>query len=228
MTLIISLGNTCNVRQQINEYHKNTETHFFDWLYTNFITIIQILDEIIIPTNLLDIENFGKLKDIKNIDDANKECYTIAHKYINLYAAHDIPITIDFDSGLISFVEKYKRRLKRFKSVLLDDNIIDFIHMVDSHHTIPYMPSVDDIKTFFLLIKKINPNKKCNLHILLKPELKKYNLVATTNYNDIPNIYVYDLLHVNSKKEPFYMEYHLNWNIVFDNIKKIYIRNLYF
>ena len=86
MTLIISLGNTCNVRQQINEYHKNTETHFFDCLYTNFITIIQILDELITPRNLLDIENLDKLKNIRNIDDANKECYTIAHKYINLYA----------------------------------------------------------------------------------------------------------------------------------------------
>jgi hypothetical protein len=53
---------------------------------------------------------------------------------------------------------------------------IHFIHGIDYQFLDAYFPTLDDINTFFNIIKSINPNNRIYLHIVLPPKYENINL----------------------------------------------------
>ena len=72
---IISLGHACQVKFNIDRLFRRDETHFFDWLITDFKTVLHIFKNINDP-NLITKEKFTD----KPVYKPGKSWYAPFHK----------------------------------------------------------------------------------------------------------------------------------------------------
>jgi len=214
---IISIGFGCQVSHNIEKFFGPKETNFFDWIITDFKSVLHILKNIN-NEDLLIKSKFTNKDVFKNHDDyIDHHFHKIECIEFKMISYHDLPINIDFIDSMDDFIEKYNRRLIRFKKFINSDENLHMVHCLDHMCTEPYIVTKEDIFNFKKYLFEINPNNKCFLHILIPP---KYNIAL----NDLveENVYVYNLkdmqyenVLVDWKNENF------NWNKVFDNIKTI-------
>lgn len=166
--MLISLGSACKVRQAIQE-HLNVDTlesNMFDWVISNFATVlyfIQHIDKPIIDSDFYDTN----LSYHKN--------RLVNHTKLRFNTIHDCDPYQIYETELPLLVKKYNRRLIRLKNHILNEQQIDFIHLVDceDNHNLSdtklYIPSSEEVTSFFEGIRKINPMCNVRLHILLPP-----------------------------------------------------------
>lgn len=214
---VISLGHACQVKENINKYYKNLnnrETQIFDWLVTDFKTIIFILHELIKPTELLQRDKF-------TTDNVNMNCncwvdgfHKIEHISIKLISVHDFPITSTFCDTVDTFIETIHRRLDRLHGLITSNNVIHFIHMLDHQFAACYVPTQKDICELFDIIKQINSTCQCHLHILIPPKYSDIQIKTIHN-----NVYIYHLDDSNPNSEKIdWRNYNFNWDVVFKKI----------
>jgi len=224
--MLFPLGCSCKLRYSIERFtNKNKESNIFDWVLTNFDTILYY------------VENIDK--EIKSDDfyDANITIYDskiVNHKKIRFSSVHDFPLKISYEENMIKFIEMVNRRLKRFKNTILNTENIDFIHTLDVnneynfHHNEDfrksnlYIPSNKSVNQFINIIKKINNKLNFRLHILIPPNSNDdYDLIKPLE--NINNVKIHYLTK-DDNIEPFmYQCRHWSWNDVYI---KIFSNNL--
>uniref|UniRef100_A0A6C0E1T5 Papain-like cysteine peptidase n=1 Tax=viral metagenome TaxID=1070528 RepID=A0A6C0E1T5_9ZZZZ len=161
---IISLGSNCYIKMFLDSHLKKEETQFFDYIGTSMWSINELIKN-----------DFQGLYDYKNFE--KKHILNKGDKYIftnNLYYVrfkHDFNQNfssnvndIKEDKKFLEFVNKYKRRQKRFMEILNSkENILFIRYEEDNKDRIKYYEEKDEIEfiyEFMKILKTINPNKK--------------------------------------------------------------------
>jgi hypothetical protein len=223
--MLISLGGSCKVREAIqrNLNQNSLETNMFDWVISNFDSVLYFLRNIDTPI----VEN--------DFYDTGNTCLhhkIIFHKTLRFDSIHDIDSNHIYENELPFFLEKYNRRLNRLKDNILNNKKINFIHLVDifDNFRVPnqqiYIPSTYQIQEFHNYVKKINPDCICNLHILIPPVYCKfYNKSFTFNITEINKLYLIDKTYIHyleqdeNKNPSFDQCLHWSWEKVFQFIE---------
>ena len=212
---IISLGFGCQVKFQISKLHLEQETHFFDWIISDFKTVLHILknindDKLIIGEKFTDQPVFMPGKSWH--DPFHKiECYDF-----KMITIHDFPSNKNYIDCMDKFVKRYNRRLSRIKKLINSDENIHMIHCIDHLFTEGYIINNDDINNFKAYLSNINPKNNCFLHIAIPPKYKNIDL----NYLIQDKVYVY---YLNDTEECVadWTNQNFNWKIIFDNINNL-------
>ena len=197
------MGFGCQVIHNITKYFGKTESNFFDWLITDFKSVLYVLKNIN-NTDLITVDKF------KN-DGKNR----VEHTDFKMISIHDINETDEYLDKINEFILKYNRRLDRLKNFIKSDENIHLVHCIDHRYSIGYLITKEDIIYFKKYLNDINPNNKCILHIAIPPNYNK-----DLNYLIQDNVYVYYLSDT-KEGEISWTNENFNWNIIFDNIKKI-------
>ena len=212
---IISLGHACQVKFNIDRLFKSDETNFFDWLVTDFKSVLYILqnidnEELITKSKFTDKEIFkpGKSWCIPY--------HKIEHIDFKMISVHDFPSNMDYMDYMDEFILKYNRRLYRLKNLINSDENIHMIHCIDHQFTDGYIITNDDICNYKKYLYNIYSNNNCFLHIVIPP---KYNNIDFNNLIQ-DRAYVY-YLHDTKEGIKNWKNINLNWNIIFDNINNI-------
>ena len=223
MNTIISLGNSCKVRHAIQRHLKtNTlETNMFDWVLSNFESVLYFIRHIDKPL----------VKD--DFYATNLKCFphrVVKHVNIRFDTLHDVIFDNPYETEIDILVDKYNRRLKRLKDIILSNKKIHFIHVVDvdyNYNLSNYIdiPSLEEISTFNKIIKNINTNCIYYLHILIPPQDCKY-YKKKFNYDKTEveklagnNIFVYFLTQIETLENYTDFCSHWSWYDVFKNIE---------
>jgi len=176
--MLFSLGGACVIKYFIDKSsHTNSVTQLFDWMISDFESIIFILKNI--DENIFCENSFTLLDVYCNSNGSWTDCHKIEHKQMRFISIHDISKDLDYNRNVHSYVDKCVRRLKRFKDILINNRKIKFIHLINS--TIQndmgnyngYCPNDNDVNLFFDLVRKINPNLDVELHILYVPRFEQ-------------------------------------------------------
>ena len=110
--MIIGLGTDCGVRYNLNKYFEyNNATHFFDYVNTNFKTILHILSDKFDYNTELTKENFNYTNATNS--DFNRKCHIIVAKNFYFKSVHDALITLNANESIDLVVDKYRRRYIR-------------------------------------------------------------------------------------------------------------------
>jgi len=221
--MIISLGNSCKVREAIQRYlgDSSLKSNFFDWVLSNFDSVLYFITNIHKPL----------IKD--DFYDTEKECFTrriVNHTNVRFDTFHDVVFDNPYEKEICELIEKYNRRLLRLKNIILNNEKKHFIHLVDCNYNFRtpdkniHIPSIDDILTFNKLIHDINPNCIYYLHILIPPQnCKIYKTNFSYEKTDVEklssnNVFVYFLTQCETV-EPYKEQCrHWSWFDVFNNI----------
>ena len=225
--MIVSLGNCCKVREAIQRYIKkdSLETNMFDWVISNFNSVLYFIGNI----------NKPLIKD--DFYDTKSQCYThriVEHKYIRFETLHDVVFNNPYKTEILILLDKYNRRLKRLHEIILSNNKLHFIHLVDFifNPKLPnkniYIPSLEELTTFDKLIKNINPNCNYYLHILIPPHHCKIYQTNNLSYdkNEVEklssnNVFIYFLTQDETIEPYLWQCRHWSWSDVFENINKL-------
>lgn len=220
MSKVVSLGSACLVKYNIDRFFGKDQTNFFDWLITDFKTVLFILKNID-NRDFLSKSNFtctGVMS--KGIEDQN-DSYKIEHNEIKMTSLHDIPTTNnDYLDGMDDFIAKYNRRLDRLKNVISGNNNVHMVYCLDFQYSGSNVSGIsnEDVKEYFGYINKINPNNNCFLHIVIPPKYSNLNL----DHLKTNNTYVYYLVDVyNRTNSAWWTNESFNWESIFNNIKLI-------
>lgn len=212
---IISLGSICQVKFNIDRLFKSQETYFFDWLITDFKSVLHILKNI----NNLELITKSKFTD-KEIFIPRKSWNIYNHKIecidFKMISVHDFPSNINYMDYMDEFILKYNRRLDRLKNLINSDENIHMIHCLDHQFTDGYIITNDDIFNYKKYLCDINSNNNCFLHIVIPPN---YNNIDFNNLIQ-DRVYVY-YLHDTQQGNNDWTNTNFNWNIIFDNINNM-------
>jgi hypothetical protein len=209
----ISLGFACRVRESIDRFNSfRSETNFFDWLLSNFITVVFIIQNINNPERFLTNNKFEKFQPSSN----NLTHYTVKHTQLFFESLHDFPVNINYDECMVNFLEKYKRRLERLKNIIINGNeVIHFIHMIPFTSMIP---SIENIYYFITGIQNINPKCKFYLHLLIPPDLHT-NDEQINKLQICHNVKIHYMLSIDPSQPKNEQQLDLNWNDTYNFIK---------
>ena len=168
---IISIGSTCQVKNSIDLIFKQEETNFFDWLITDFKSVLYVLKhnndtELITPSKFTNEEGFIAGRTFDN------DHHKMGHIYFKMISVHDFPLETPYMDMMNTFIEKYKRRLHRLIELIHSEDNIHMIHCLDHIYTDTATITSEDIYNYKLYLSNINQNHQCYLHIAIPP---KYN-----------------------------------------------------
>ena len=214
--MFISLGFACRVRESIDRFNGfRLETNFFDWILSNFTTVLFIIQHINYPQNFLTADKFIP----KGISKNNLTHNTVDHTQLFFSSLHDFPSNMSYDAYMPQFLDKYRRRLERFKNIIVTNKErIHFIHMIAFSNSIP---TIADVYNFVMAIKIINPNCDYYLHFFIPPELHAYgekiNALAICY-----NIKVHYLFSTDKSQPMNEQRLDLNWADTYRHIKAHY------
>jgi hypothetical protein len=211
--VFISLGFACLVRQSIDVYNGfRVETNFFDWLMTNFTTVLFIFQNINNPGSFLTVDKFTD----KGITENNLVHRFIEHKELYFNSLHDFPAELGYWDYIYSFIKKYERRMLRLKNIIQNNNEkINFIHYIS--YSI-YIPTIEQIYFFIMAIKEINTNCNFSLHLCVPPELH-FEVDKLNNLRICNNVNIHYMISDNSSINSQRTD--LNWNQIYKNIQNM-------
>jgi hypothetical protein len=212
---IISLGYGCQVKFNIDRLFKEEETNFFDWLITDFKSVLYILQNIH-NKNLITSSNFTDQEVFKPGKSWFEPFHKIECVNFKMISVHDFPSNIHYMDYMNEFISKYKRRLTRLKNMISSCENIHMIHCLDHQFTDAYIITNDDIDNYKKYLRVINPNNNCFLHIVIPP---KYNNIYF-NHLIQDKVYVY-YLNDTQQGNCDWANTNFNWNVIFDNIYSI-------
>jgi hypothetical protein len=214
--MILSLGHACQVKYQLDMLFGKKETHFYDWLVTDFKSVLYVLNNIN-DDAFLDKSQFTNSNVFYNRDSWVLTNHKIEHINFKMISVHDVLSTCDYVTQMDDFVAKYKRRLLRFKELIQSDDVIHMVCCIDHQYCDGYIMTNDDISTFFNLLYGINNNNKCTLHILLPPPYHELSLDITH-----PRAFIHKLTIINDIKHNWKND-NYNWADIFNTITSIRI-----
>ena len=212
---VISLGHACQVKFNIDRLFKQKETNFFDWLITDFKTVLYILQNI----NNNDYLNKLKFTDEEVFKPGKswiENCHKIECVEFKMISVHDFPSNIPYIDYIDEFIQKYNRRIDRLKNHINSSENIHMIHCIDHQFTDGYLITNDDIANYKKCLWEINNNNNCFLHIAIPPKYKDVDF----NYLIQDRVYIY-YLHYTAEGHNDWTNTNFNWNSIFDNINNI-------
>jgi hypothetical protein len=219
MSKVVSLGSACLVKYNIDRFFEKDKTNFFDWLITDFKSVLFILKNID-NRDFLSKSNFTCTGVMSKGIAEQYDSYKIEHNIIKMISLHDISTTTeDYLDGMDDFLAKYNRRLDRLKNIISGNTNVHMVFCLDfQYETNAPTISNEDVKEYFEYINKINPNNRCFLHIVIPPKYNNLNL----DYLKTNNTYVYYLVNVyNRTNSKWWTNESFNWETVFNSIKLI-------
>jgi hypothetical protein len=214
--MFISLGFACRVRESIDRFNGfRVETNFFDWIFSNFSTVLFIIQRINFPEQFLTADKFIH----KGIGSNNITHYTVDHSQLFLSSLHDFPSNMSYEDYMPEFLDKYKRRLERLNNIIITNKErIHFIHMIAFPNSIP---TIAEVYYFIIAIKHINPNCNYYLHFFIPPELYEHHEKINTLVI-CRNVKVHYLSSTNKDQPVNEQRLDLNWNDIYKNISYHY------
>jgi len=221
-SMIISLGNSCKVREAIQRYMKvdSLESTFFDWVLSNFLSVLYFI------STDTPLKESDFIKTEKQIGTHR----IVHHTSARFETLHDVLFDADYEKEVTELAYKYNRRLTRFKNTISSNETIHFIHLADceKNDRMPdkniYVPTLEDIALFDTSIKKINPSCSYYLHIVLPPDnCIFYKKVFDYDKKECDkliskNVFVHYLTQDVTKEPCREQCRHWSWNDVFDTI----------
>lgn len=190
----VSLGNSCSIAYNLNLCNLRGEAYPFDWVrVTNLNNITSLIENKF--EDFLDINTFI-FKEFSDKFEVNNKLgsYIYKNNYCCFY--HEFENRIDKEK-ILSFKDKYKRRINRFLDLLNSDKKIIFIR--EEFGKI----SITKINKFIKKLYDFNPNINFKIILITNdnqtiniPNLKKYvsNIPITDwkrpelNWMDVFNI----------------------------------------
>lgn len=177
----ISLGSSCSIAENLRILDLRDQALPFDWIkVNNFKNIILMIQNNFI--DLWDSNNYELVKTSSkffyledNLDKKYVEMDIYRNIKYNAVFYHDFPSNCD--NLYENFIKKYQKRCNRFFKTIENYNTIVFIR----EQINPKQISIDDLKLFYYLIKKINPKLDFKLIIILNNFLK-YDLTKLINF----------------------------------------------
>lgn len=221
---IISLGYACQVKHHIDNFNIATfnnrdATNFFDWLITDFKTVLNVFKSIVDNDySFLSFDKFTNEWIYMKCDSWHAPCHKVEHRDMKMISIHEFPVNVPYYTCIVDYIDTYKRRLLRLKDYILNNEILHFIHMIDHTYTDEYIPSNEDINLFCDYIYKINKNCKFYLHISISPTSKNYKQLM--DQENRSNVYKYRLEKVHDV-EINWENNDYNWEIIFNKIKSL-------
>lgn len=216
---IISIGSNCQVKYHIDKMIGTQETQFFDWLITDFKSVLYLLE------NINDQEVISNKKFTNSHVFLNRDCWIdehhkVEHKDFKMVSLHDFPSNIPYTDYMDEFTSKYKRRLDRLKNIIHLNENIHMIHSLDYHNqfTEDFVLLTEDVNKFFELLNKINPYNRCYLHIAIPP---KFHYVDVNNVKKNDRTFIYKLNEKYFEGTKDWTDSQFNWEVIFCNIIKI-------
>ena len=222
--LLFPLGGSCKLRYSIDRYYntENRETNFFDWVLTNFDSILYF---------------------IKNIDveirhnqfyDSNISIYDnriVNHNLTRYSSVHDFPVNVTFEQQMPEFIEKINRRRIRLKNHILGVQKINFVHVLDEDteynfkcnsslsQSNLFIPSIESVQECINCIQNINANLIFRLNFLIPPSATQNDVMLIEQLKNIEHVDIYYLTK-DDNIEPFlYQCRHWSWTNAYCQIK---------
>ena len=219
--MLFPLGCSCKLRKSIERFtNEKRDTNLFDWVLTNFDTILYYVEN---------IDEKIKSDDFYDSNILINENKIVNHKKIRFSSVHDFPLSLNYEDNMKKFIDTLNRRLKRFKSTILNSKNIDFIHTLDieneyNFHYNPefresniYIPTSNSVDKFINLIKNLNSKLIFTLHILIPPNSDNYHDLIKPLEN-INNVNVHYLTKDDSIEQFMYKFRNWSWNDVYTKI----------
>lgn len=219
--MLFPIGSSCKLKESLERFsNEKRDTNLFDWVLTNFDTILYYLEN---------IDEEIKSDDFYDSNITIIENKIVNHKKIRFSSVYDFPLSKNYEDNMIKFIYTVNRRLKRFKSTILNSKNIDFIHTLDieneyNFHYNPefresniYIPTSNSVNKFINLIKNLNSKLIFTLHILIPPNSDNYHDLIKPLEN-INNVKVHYLTKNDSIEIFMYNCRHWSWNDVYTKI----------
>jgi hypothetical protein len=209
--VFIGLGFACLVRQSIDIFNGfRVETNFFDWLMTNFSTVLFVFQNIDNPSSFLTHDKFTD----KGIADNNLAHRIVEHNELYLTSLHDFPSEMGYWEYVYSFIKKYERRMDRLKNIIqTKPEKINFIHYIA--YSI-HIPTIEQIYYFIMAVQNINPYCNFCLHLLIPPELNN-DMDLINNLKISTHV---DIHYMTSNGSDITLQRtDLNWSQIYSNIQ---------
>jgi hypothetical protein len=207
-------GPACAIGISIKKYfyNNNYKTNIFDYLEISFLSIIQLLN--------MKYDDIEFLSDNNYIEKNNDGKYTVKFKnFDKIYSHHDLNDNYS-EKDYEEFIEKYKRRYKRFINYIKNENKIFFIRYG--------IEDFNEIELFINTVKNINSNLAIFFINVFYDENKKNNIINNSFYN-LKNIYFYNFYETIDKnlkysENLFDKTIEYNWkdiyNIIYDKLEE--------
>ena len=181
---LISLGNSCKVRESIDRFNNNVkgETHMFDWVISNFSSVVRVFHSL---ANNKEDDLFHENKFINQGVCPNNTIHcALVHRDMQFQSIHDIHSNISYDLQKNDFIEKYRRRSKRLRETI--QHYAQNIHFLYFISFKEYIPTINEIYDFIVLTQKMRGDLPFFIHILVPPEFHCYRdvinpCIITTN-----------------------------------------------
>ena len=171
--IFISVGDSCNVKKQIDINVLPDATLFFDWLLTDMSSVNKVID----------CEDISTILNYQNISDLNDNTIKIPGKSsvkINslwkCISIHDIPEKYS-PSDIYDFIEKYKRRWVRIMDYIKSQKELIFVRYG--------VVTKEEKDEFIRIVKKTNPLCKFKLVELFNQNERNSRGVDTENFLSI-------------------------------------------
>lgn len=125
---IISLGHICAPAMQLEKYNLRDASYPFDWLiFADFDLMLKFIEN----------ENEEKLYQIDQFDQGVNNRNHYRHRGFNIRFLHDFNSYEPLAKQFPNFIEKYKRRFKRFYNAIEEPTL--FIRYVSSAKEMQYI-----------------------------------------------------------------------------------------
>jgi hypothetical protein len=210
----ISLGGSCSVAYQLQINKLRDKAYPFDWVRISFNSVLKLLEnnfnnffnysdyEIIRETN-----KFPYIKGDNFIDNKDSN-YIVKHNYYNIKFYHDFIKNKNIEDQFNNFTLKYKKRIHRLFEIIKSNNKIIFIRDELKVNSI----TNDNIKTFNLLIHKINPLLDYKFILIIhNPKNKIINIKTNNKIKIINDTKLFeDWKRPNIKWKEILLEYKMN------------------
>lgn len=176
---VVSLGYGCVVKHQCDIFLGSKATQFFDWLITDFDTVLFVFDRMKSPAaEWLDPQYFTQddvYRRNGNWEGSGRKIECKLTKLISVHDVHDLEDTASLATWS-KLVDTLRRRLERVKATVQQnpEGVVHFIHMVEDEST---MPSEASLKRFVDIVSKYRPPNSFHLHVLLKPGFSQEAIV---------------------------------------------------
>lgn len=209
---IISLGSTCSVAYQLQQYGMRTNAYPFDWVRSqNFSDVVKVIESkfdayIESVTQISSSEKFPVFDtdDFPNSTGENNVTMDIMQNKYNIKFYHDF-ISGNLDNRIPVLV-KYQRRIERFYDTIQSGQPILYIRDELQLGRL----TAEDIIAFINIIYQINPDANFKLlFILHNPSAKPLEI---TNYIH-PQVEYF----VDHNKFGIWTRPNINWKEVFSN-----------
>lgn len=220
MKSLIWLWSICQMNYNIRRHNLLVwETHFFDRLISDFSTVLYFLENICKIEDVINEDNFTDSNVFLDKKSWIPEFRKVENKYIKMICVHDFPSNKSYEEYLPIFIDKYRRRLKRFFDLVQNNTKLNFVHVFDHQFMTINLPSIDDLLKFEYYIKKINPSCIFTVNLLVPPKYHHF-FEEVNKFSQLSFVMVHKL-NIDSQVEENRVNYNYNRTNLFSRITKI-------